>query len=77
MRFNHDTSNNIPSDQIYNNLHNIPTAGYEAFGPIPQSQSQSQSIVNNMIYYQGIYYPINIQNCIAIYKLYEYIIINN
>lgn len=51
MRFNHDESN-FPSDQIHNNLRDIPMTGYGAFDPIPQSQS----IVNNMMYYQGIYY---------------------
>lgn len=61
MRFNHNTSNIVPSDQMYDNLNNIPMAGYGAFNPV----SQSQSIVNNMMYYQGIYYLVKVKgNCI-------------
>lgn len=51
MLFNNGT-NEIPSDCVYDNLHNMPTTGYSAPQPIPQSHS----IVNNMVYYQGIYY---------------------
>lgn len=55
MRFNDDTSGGIPSDCIYDNVHNnMPIVGYGSLDSMPQSHS----IVNNMMYYQGIYYPI-------------------
>lgn len=55
MRFNHVTSTDGPSDCIYDNVHNnMPIVGYGSSEYMPQTHS----IVNNMMYYQGIYYPI-------------------
>lgn len=53
MRFNHDTtSGDVPPDCIYDNVHNnVPIVGYGSSEYMPKSHS----IVNNMMYYQGIY----------------------
>lgn len=49
MRFNHDTSS-AHSDPLIHDINNIPMDRYGASGSVPQSPS----IVNNMMYYQGI-----------------------
>lgn len=51
MHLNYDTSSSVPSNDSHE-VHNIPTVGYG----VSDSTPQSQSIVNNMMYYQGIYY---------------------
>lgn len=55
MQLNHDTSirassnhSNETSNEVYNYY---PISRYG----VPDSMPQSQSIVNNMMYYQGIY----------------------
>lgn len=53
MRFNDDISS-VPSDHVTHDINNIPMSGYGASG----SMTQSSSIVNNMMYYQGIYHLI-------------------
>jgi hypothetical protein len=53
MRFNDDT-NSVPLDHFTHDINNIPMPGYGAAGSIPQTPS----IVNNMMYYQGIYHLI-------------------
>lgn len=53
MRFNNDTTScGVPPDCIYDNVHNnMPIVGYGSSEYMPQSHS----IVNNMMYYKGIY----------------------
>lgn len=53
MRFDHDT-NYVPSDPTHNVHNNMPIAGYSASDSMPQPQG----IINNMMYYQGIYCPL-------------------
>jgi len=53
MRFNDDISG-VPSDHFTHDINNIPMSGYGA----SSSMTQSPSIVNNMMYYQGIYHLI-------------------
>lgn len=52
MRFNRDNSSIPPPSDRIHDLHSTPMADYRTYDPVPQSQS----IVDNMMYYQGIYY---------------------
>lgn len=54
MHLNHDTNLSASSNHSYetsSELYNYPVIRYG----VPDSMPQSQSIVNNMMYYQGIY----------------------
>lgn len=51
MRLNHDSNSNTPSNHSHE-VYNIPMVRYA----MSDSGTQSPNIVNNMMYYQGIYH---------------------